>query len=145
MSRTTARDTAVCMVYAWQQGGSAAPGDQCFLEVELDSSDRGFADMLFSGVTENIAALDRLSEENSKDWRLERIAKTDLAALRTATFELLHGASTKTPPKVAINEAIEIAKKYGDENSGRYVNGVLGGVYRQIQEREKTDESVPGL
>jgi N utilization substance protein B len=144
MSRTTARDTAVCMVYAWQLGGSAAPGDQCFSEVELDSADRGFADMLYSGVTENIAALDQLIGENSKDWRLERIAKTDLAALRTATYELLNKDSTHTPPKVAINEAIDIAKKYGDENSGRYVNGVLGGVYRCIQEQEKL-ESVPGI
>ncbi|MBE5780579.1 MAG: transcription antitermination factor NusB [Clostridiales bacterium] len=144
MSRTTARDTAVCMVFAWQLGGGATPEDECFMDVQLDSEDKAFAELLLDGISETCPELDKLIAANSKDWRIERMMKTDLAVLRTATYELLNSETVNTPPKVAINEAVEIAKRYGDEHSGKYVNGVLGGVYKEILGRQTDEEGVPG-
>lgn len=74
------------------------------------------------------AALGRLTT----DWPLERLANTDRTLLRLAAYELLH---TDTPPQVVINEAVELAKRYGTDDSGRFVNGVLGALLRAHQAR----------
>ena len=82
--------------------------------------------------------MDELDETVSKyatNWKLGRMATIDRNILRIATFELLHAADI--PPKVAINEAIEMAKKYGDKNSGKFVNGVLD----KINKTEREDKN----
>ena len=132
MSRTTARDAAVRMTYAWQMGGEIRIQDDFFREENFDSIDQEFIDQLLGGVKAHVEEIDASIGENSQDWRIERIARVDLAVLRIAGYELLFPELLQTPPKVAINEAVEIAKKYGDEDSGKYVNGVLGGMLRSL-------------
>ena len=67
--------------------------------------------------------IDKLISKYADNWRIERMAVIDRNIIRMATFELLYGSDI--PPKVAINEAVELAKKFGDDESGRFVNGVL--------------------
>jgi len=80
------------------------------------------ADALVRGVARHRAAVDEAIERVSTHWRLDRMAKVDRNVLRLAVYELLE---TEVPPKVAINEAIELGKKFGSESSGAFVNGVL--------------------
>ena len=83
---------------------------------------RELAEGLVRGVAAHRRAIDDTIEEVSTNWRLDRMAKVDRNVLRLATYELLR---TDVPVKVAINEAIELGKKYGSESSGAFVNGVL--------------------
>lgn len=71
------------------------------------------------------------------DWSLERLANTDRTLLRLAAYELTH---TETPPQVVINEAVELAKRYGTKDSGRFVNGVLGALLRRHQRRARVGD-----
>ncbi len=82
----------------------------------------GFAESVLRGVREHLAEIDRSLESISENWRLSRMSATDRNILRLAAYEMMFG---DTPPRVAINEAIELAKRYGDQNSPKYVNGVL--------------------
>lgn len=79
------------------------------------------------GTIDNLETIDSLIAENSHGWTFDRISRLDLAVLRVAVYELLK--RDDIPAVVAINEAIEISKKYGGEKSGTYINGVLGGIY----------------
>ena len=98
-----------------------------------------FAWNLLNGIIENKSAIDKIIEKAAPDWPLKQIATIDRNALRIGLFELLFADRSEVPPKVAINEAIEIAKNYGGNNSGKFVNGVLGTVYREMGEPGKDD------
>ena len=84
---------------------------------------RDFASFLISGVSSNRDEIDKRIIKYAENWTLERMATIDRNILRIASFELLY--ASEIPPKVAINEAIDIAKKYGDKDSGKFVNGIL--------------------
>lgn len=84
---------------------------------------------LIQGVTENHDSLDEIIRETAPEWPINQIAKIDLAILRIAIFELL--ISQNVPPKVAIDEAVELAKEFGSENSSKFINGVLGTVVEE--------------
>ena len=84
------------------------------------------------GTVENLKKIDEAIEENSHGWDFDRISSIDLAVLRVAVYELMFREDV--PAVVAINEAIEISKKYSGEKSGTYVNGVLGGIYSSVIE-----------
>ncbi|MGI6116466.1 transcription antitermination factor NusB [Luoshenia tenuis] len=123
MSRKTARDAAVRLMYARLQGSNSDDG--AVLEtmgVELAQQDRAFTDLLVTGVEAHAAELDETIKRYLKGWTLERIARMDLCILRSALFELMY---SDIPESVAINEAIELAKSYGGQESGPFVNGVL--------------------
>ena len=85
---------------------------------------------LVKGVTENLDTLDSIIEKAAPEWPIEQIAKIDLEILRLATFELY--IARNVPPKVSIDEAVELAKEFGGENSSRFVNGVLGTVVKEL-------------
>lgn len=87
-----------------------------------------YARGLLSGVRRNVVTLDSLIEEACKNWRLDRVTLVDKAILRLGVYELLF--SEDVPPKVAIDEAVELSKKYGDGDSYRFVNGILDRVFR---------------
>lgn len=87
-----------------------------------------YARQLLAGFLEHQADLDALIEASAPGWPLDQVAPVDSSILRVAAFELLHWDS---PTKVAINEAVELAKRYGSESSPRFVNGVLGTIARQ--------------
>jgi N utilization substance protein B len=96
---------------------------------------------LVRGVLEKKQTLDAIIEKAAPEWPIEKISYVDKNALRLGLFELLYGNRTEVPPKVAINEAIEIAKVFGGDTSGKFVNGVLGTVYKEIGEPGKNDSS----
>lgn len=97
----------------------------------------GFIDRLVNGVVENLGKIDKIIEKAAPEWPIEQIGSVDRAILRLGLYELLFGNYEEVPPKVAINEAIELAKSFGGESSGKFVNGVLGTVYREIGEPGK--------
>ena len=94
---------------------------------------------LVEGVIKHIEQLNAIIEKAAPQWPLDQIAIVDRNVLRLGLYELLFGNRDEVPPKVAINEAIELAKSFGGESSGKFVNGVLGTVYREIGEPGKDD------
>src|SRR3989339_1327488 len=86
---------------------------------------------LVNGVVENLEKLDQIIEKSAPEWPLDQITIIDRNILRMGLYELLFGNRDEVPPKVAINEAIELAKGFSGENSGKFVNGVLGTIYRE--------------
>jgi N utilization substance protein B len=87
--------------------------------------------------------LDGIITKAAPEWPIGQIAIIDRNALRIGLYELLHADPEEVPPKVAINESIEIAKNYGGPNSGKFINGVLGTVYKQLQEAGKFPKEAP--
>ncbi|MEK9176924.1 MAG: transcription antitermination factor NusB [Patescibacteria group bacterium] len=102
-------------------------------------ADALFARDLVRGILEKQQELDRILVKAAPQWPLEKIAPIDRNILRIGLFELLFGDRSAVPPKVALNEAIELAKSFGGDTSGKFVNGVLGAVYRDIGEPGKAD------
>jgi len=98
-----------------------------------------FAEKLAIGVIEKIDKLDAIIGKAAPDWPIDQIAIVDRNVLRLGLYELLFGEKTEVPARVAINEAIELAKTFGGENSGRFANGVLGAVYKEMGEPGKND------
>jgi N utilization substance protein B len=95
---------------------------------------REFAKELACGAWERRAELDEVLGRFSRHWRVQRIAKIELAILRLSLYEVLH--CRDTPLKVAINEAVELAKRYGDENSRTFINGILDAVAKAVEHGE---------
>jgi N utilization substance protein B len=83
---------------------------------------RNFANQLFEGTAKDTAVLDEIIVKHAENWRFDRLAAIDRAILRLAIYEL---RATNTPPKVVLNEAVELAKKFSSEDSGSFVNGIL--------------------
>jgi transcription antitermination protein NusB len=101
------------------------------LSEDTDSNQevKDFYNELVSGVTSKKTAIDQLIETHSNNWKVSRMAKVDLNILRMATYELLY--SSEVPPNVALNEAIEISKKFGSEDSPSFVNGILDNILKK--------------
>lgn len=95
--------------------------------------DTDFVKSLVSGVVDHQTDLDGKLQPIAPEWPLEQIARIDRAILRLGLYELLYRAS-EVPPKVAINEAVELAKAFGSDNSSKFVNGVLGTAFRTLVE-----------
>jgi len=93
---------------------------------EVDDDVRAFAERLVSGVVEHLPALDAVVSESAENWRIERMAVVDRNVLRMGVYEILH--LPETPPAVVIDEAIEIAKRFGSLESGGFINGILDDV-----------------
>lgn len=105
------------------------------------ASDVPFMEDLLKGTIERKKDLDLVIEKAAPEWPILRIAPIDRNVLRLGLYELLFADRDKVPAKVAINEAIELAKSFGGENSGRFVNGVLGAVYKELGEPGKNETS----
>lgn len=103
--------------------------------------DSAFVFSLFQKVIEKRPVVDAIIEKAAPDWPLDKISAVDRNILRIGLTELLFGDRKEVPPKVAINEAIELAKTFGGENSSKFVNGVLGAVYKEIGEPGKEETS----
>lgn len=130
--RHEARRIALATLFGW----SVLSGDlhkQTRLvkeELKINTFDEKLLDSIVSGVTGNLATIDQIIKSTAPEWPVSQIAKTDLAALRIAVFELY--IARDVPTKVAIDEAIELAKEFGGEQSGKFVNGVLGTVVKTL-------------
>lgn len=94
--------------------------------------DRQFLEKLVMGVLKKRKKLDSMIEKTAPEWPIDQIALIDRNVLRVGLYELVFGNPKEVPPKVAINESIELAKTFGGETSGKFVNGVLGTVYREM-------------
>ena len=105
-----------------------------------DGADRPFMEALLDGVIAKKDDIDLIITKAAPDWPLDRIAPVDRNILRLGLYELLFADRAQVPAKVAINEAIELAKTFGGESSGRFVNGVLGAVYKEIGEPGKDEQ-----
>jgi N utilization substance protein B len=92
---------------------------------------------LIKGIVEHIDQMDKIIEKAAPEWPIDQITIVDRNVLRIGLFELLFGNKEEVPPKVAINEAIELAKNFGGESSGKFINGVLGTIYKEINQEEE--------
>jgi transcription antitermination protein NusB len=94
---------------------------------------------LIAGVKKNLRNIDALIMEAAPDWPLDQITTVDRNVLRLGIYELYYAKAADVPPKVAINEAIELAKAFGGVSSGKFVNGVLGTIYKEMGEPRKDE------
>lgn len=113
------------------------------LEFAPGSNDQPFMESLIHTVIDKQKDIDLLIEKAAPDWPLDKISTVDRNILRIGLAELLFADRNEVPPKVAINEAIELAKSFGGDTSGRFVNGVLGAVYKEMGEPGKDDKPRP--
>ena len=142
-SRHLARSIAMQSLFEWDFNGK----DPKELAAVIDRNKKEFGpgldeeyefiDRLIKGVVKNLDKIDAIIEKAAPAWPIAQITAVDRAVLRLGLYELLFGTRDEVPPKVAINEAIELAKAFGGESSGKFVNGVLGTVYREIGEPGK--------
>jgi len=110
-------------------------------EFAPNKADTPFMGRLLDGVIQKQSELDLIIEKAAPEWPIDRISPVDRNILRLGLYELLFADRKEVPAKVAINEAIELAKQFGGENSSRFVNGVLGAVYKEIGEPGKEETS----
>jgi N utilization substance protein B len=102
----------------------------------VQESGMDFSKQLVHGVFIHNVEIDQRIKDHSKNWAIDRMTGIDMNVLRVAIYEMFF---LKTPPKVAINEAIEVAKKYGNENSGAFVNGVLDSIILDPSEKNGSE------
>ena len=134
MSRTTAREVAMMMHFSTLLGGEDTPEHVCDKAESLgslDDEDLLYVSQMLEGVCAHTNEIDELVSRFSKDWAIDRIARVDLSILRVAIYEMLY-RKVDVPTGAAINEAVELAKRYGGERSYAFVNGILGSVAKEI-------------
>ena len=132
MKRTETREQAFRLVYSAEiQKNMDDEQVELFInenDIE-ENKEQNYVKEVFNGIKENKEEIVKLIESNLKEkWSMNRISKIDLAILEVAIFELIY---SKIPYKVSINEAVELAKKYGDDNSKSFVNGILASIVKE--------------
>ena len=143
-NRHLSRSIAVQSLFEWdfngeQEGVIEKIADRNIAEFAPGLDDKTFVTQLVNGAIGERTKLDHIIEKAAPEWPIDKIAIIDRNVLRVGLWELLFADRKEVPARVAINEAIEIAKTYGGENSGKFVNGVLGTVYKEMGEPGKDD------
>lgn len=128
--RTEAREFFMQLLFQMevQNDYSITIKDKFVKENTMDPEQRSYFERLFQAVTKNLPAIDGKLEACSENWKISRMAKVDLSILRLSTAEILY--LSDIPDSASINEAVDIAKKFGGEDSGKFINGILGKVVR---------------
>lgn len=144
-TRHLVRTVVLQTLYEWDFYGQK-PDPEKILTRNLEEFAPGidepdFAWKIIRGVLKHLQAIDKILVKAAPEWPLERIAAIDRNILRVGLYELLYANPEEVPPKVAINESIEMAKNYGGPNSVKFINGVLGTVYREMSPQGKTPEA----
>ncbi|MFY9585532.1 MAG: transcription antitermination factor NusB [Candidatus Acidiferrales bacterium] len=131
--RRKAREYALQMLFQWEIGRQAPARVEAgfWKNARAEKTTRTFANQLFEGAVAESAAVDELITRHATNWRLDRMAAIDRAVLRLAVAELRSGTS---PPKVVINEALELAKKFSSEEAAPFINGILDAIHKSDQE-----------
>lgn len=138
-NRHLARTIAMQSLFMWDFKG----GDEQELSIITKGvfenfapsfDDQGFVETIIKGTMANLKEIDKYITKYATEWPLDQITIVDRNILRIGVFELIF--NDDIPAKVAINEAIEIAKTFGSESSGKFVNGVLGAIYKDIKDKE---------
>ena len=138
--RTLARESALKILYQAEITRRDIPtaADNYWNSLEkVDTTIKGFADRLTNGASEALESIDAIITKYATNWQLKRMAVIDRNVLRLGVYELLHAEDI--PPKVSINEAVELAKKYGDSESSKFVNGILDKIHKTELSSEKED------
>lgn len=143
-SRHLSRSVAMQSLYEWDFKGKKNEMLSEIIEHNIKEFAPGIEETQFikdlvDGTLSKIKEIDKIIEKAAPQWPINQIAMVDKAVLRLGIYELLFGKRDEVPPKVAINEAIELAKSFGGDASGKFVNGVLGTIYREIGEPGKDD------
>lgn len=142
-NRHLARSMVLQTLFEWDFNGRRPTDDAGEIlkrnveEFAPGIGDTSFMRGLLQSILDKRGDIDNIIEKAAPDWPIEKISIIDRNVLRVGLFELLFADKTEVPEKVAINEAIELAKTYGGENSGKFVNGVLGSVYKELGEPGK--------
>ena len=135
MKRSAAREEAFKLLYSLeiQKENIEEQLDMyCENEEIADEEVKNYLKDIVLGIEKNISDIEeKISNNLKKDWKIERISKINLVLLKLAIYEILY---TETPYKVAINEAIEISKKYGDDNSPNFINGILASIVKESED-----------
>lgn len=131
MKREDIRENTMQLVYQMDITGDFTVDDLSLVEENLKAAGKKQAVRTLIAVQDHHEEIDRLIEANLDRWSLDRIAKTDLAILRTAVAEMLY--IDDIPTGVSINEAVNLARKYGDERSYAFINSVLGKIARSAE------------
>lgn len=139
-SRHLSRSIAMQSLYEWDFSGKKLKLEEIvernIKEFGPGLEDQSFVWQLVTGVIKNLKKLDKIIEQAAPEWPINQITIIDRNVLRLGLYELLFGSKEEVPPKVAINEAIELAKSFGGESSGKFINGVLGTVYKEIEKND---------
>jgi transcription antitermination protein NusB len=143
-NRHLSRSIAMQCLYEWDFKGKSDGDVEEIIKKNVQEfgpgmDDTGFVESLVKNTIANRDKIDPLIEKCAPEWPLEQVTIVDRNILRLGIYELLFGNYEEVPPKVAINEAIELAKSFGGGASGRFVNGVLGTIYRELGEPMKDD------
>ncbi len=143
--RHLARKVSLSTLYCAWENADIVPECQTSaienLELKESTWDKQLCDNLIEGVLKYRRKLDAIVEECAPQWPLEKIFRIDLIIIEMAIYEMLHGTGATTPEKVVIDEAIELAKEYGNENSSKFVNGVLATVLERKEKYVLTENS----
>ncbi|MBU3942877.1 transcription antitermination factor NusB [Patescibacteria group bacterium] len=136
-SRHLSRSIAMQSLYEWDFTGKKKEDldkivEKNIIEFGPGLEDKDFIWELVRGVIKKISSIDKIIEKAAPEWPIDQITIVDRNVLRIGLYELLYGNKEDVPPKVAINEAIELAKTFGGESSGKFINGVLGTVFNEI-------------
>ncbi|HOO12080.1 MAG TPA: transcription antitermination factor NusB [Bacillota bacterium] len=131
MSRKKTRELVVQFLFLLQMRKEDYTGlmEDFFEQNPMQEEDKEFFRENIEGTVQNLDRIDRLISRKLKNWTIDRIPGVDLAVLRNAIYEIMY--RDDIPVKVSINEAVELAKKYSDEESGVFVNGILGNLVRE--------------
>ena len=135
--RSQAREALMKMLYQMEiQGDFSEEAEESFISEHLcEGSDEEYFRAAFAAYINHNNEIDDLIEKYSKGWRIERLAKVDLSVLRLCIAEIMYLKEPAVPQAAAINEAVRIVKIYSGEDSGKFVNGILGRISRE----ENTD------
>lgn len=145
-NRHLSRSIALQSLFEWDFRGKNNAGVRAVIERNMKEfapgmTDVSFTDSLIKGVIAKQEDIDGIIEKAAPDWPIDKISPVDRNVLRLGLFELLFSDRKEVPAKVAINEAIELAKTFGGDTSSRFVNGVLGAVYKELGEPGKDAQS----
>jgi len=143
-NRHLSRSIAMQSLYEWDFKGKESEQLKKIVKRNIKEFGPGLEEsdfiwQIIDGVTENLSKLNKIIEKSAPEWPIDQITIVDRNVLRIGLYELLFGKRDEVPPKVAINEAIELAKTFGGDSSGKFINGVLGTVYREIGEPGKDE------
>jgi transcription antitermination protein NusB len=141
--RRDARECALQMMYEYDVGRHSREDIlRTFWQMnEHPEKVRDFANQLFDGTIQRLKEIDKVIQQHTKNWRLNRMAVIDRNVLRLAVFEFLSGG--KTPETVIINEALEIAKKFSTQESAQFVNGILDSIKTEIVKKGQKGDGKP--
>ncbi len=138
-SRHLSRSIAMQSLYEWDFSGKSSDLEKIternIKEFGPGLEDPGFIWQLVTGVIQHLQEINGIIEKAAPEWPIDQITIVDRNVLRIGLYELLYGDKAAVPPKVAINESIELAKSFGGESSGKFINGVLGTVFKEIEKK----------